>query len=215
MDSNIIQKIAVFAIPLIFALTMHAAAQAHAARYFGDDTAQKMGRLTWNPIKYIDPIWTVVVPLITIILTPFVFGGAKPAPINYGALRNPKRDSIWVAAAGPLANLAMMIAWALLAKMAQSMPQSMPSVFLFYVGQAGIMVNLLLTIFNLFPLPPLDGGRIVAGLLPNDLAYQYSKIEPYGVFIMIGLILTGVLGRFISPLVDIGMKTVYSVFGIA
>lgn len=215
MDPNIIQKIAVFAIPLIFALTMHAAAQAHAARYFGDDTAQKMGRLTWNPLKYIDPIWTVVVPLITIILTPFVFGGAKPAPINYGALRNPKTDSIWVAAAGPAANLAMLVAWALLAKMAQSMPQSMPGVFLFYVGQAGIMVNLLLTIFNLFPLPPLDGGRIVAGLLPNDLAYQYSKIEPYGVFIMIGLILTGVLGRFISPLVDIGMKTVYSVFGIA
>lgn len=215
MDPNIIQKIAVYAIPLIFAITLHEAAHAFAARYFGDNTAYMMGRMTLNPIKHIDPIWTIVVPLVTLFLSPFVFGAAKPVPVNFGALRNPKRDSIWVAAAGPLANLAMMIMWALVAKIAQSMPESTPVLFLSYVGQAGIFVNALLMIFNLFPLLPLDGGRIVAGLLPNNLAYQYSKIEPYGMFILIGLMLTPFFSRVLFPVVNASIKTVYSVFGIA
>ena len=215
MDSNIIQKIAVYAIPLIFAITLHEAAHAYAARYFGDNTAYMLGRMTLNPIKHIDPIWTIAVPLLTLFFGGFIFGAAKPVPVNFGALRNPKRDSIWVAAAGPLANLAMMLTWALVATIAQSMPDSAPMLFLSYVGQAGILVNALLMIFNLFPLLPLDGGRIIAGLLPNNLAYQYSKIEPYGMFILIALIVSGVFGKFLGPLVDISMKTVYSMFGIA
>ncbi len=215
MDPNIIQKIAVYAIPLIFAITLHEAAHAYAARYFGDNTAYMLGRMTLNPIKHIDPIWTIAVPLLTLFFGGFIFGAAKPVPVNFGALRNPKRDSIWVAAAGPLANLAMMLTWALVATIAQSMPDSAPMLFLSYVGQAGILVNALLMIFNLFPLLPLDGGRIIAGLLPNNLAYQYSKIEPYGMFILIALIVSGVFGKFLGPLVDISMKTVYSMFGIA
>ena len=215
MDPNIIQKIAVYAIPLIFAITLHEAAHAYAARYFGDNTAYMLGRMTLNPIKHIDPIWTIAVPLLTLFFGGFIFGAAKPVPVNFGALRNPKRDSIWVAAAGPLANLAMMLIWALVATIAQSMPDSAPMLFLSYVGQAGILVNALLMIFNLFPLLPLDGGRIIAGLLPNNLAYQYSKIEPYGMFILIALIVSGVFGKFLGPLVDISMKTVYSFFGIA
>jgi Zn-dependent protease len=215
MDPNIIQKIAVYAIPLIFAITLHEAAHAYAARYFGDNTAYMLGRMTLNPIKHIDPIWTIAVPLLTLFFGGFIFGAAKPVPVNFGALRNPKRDSIWVAAAGPLANLAMMLIWALVATIAQSMPDSAPMLFLSYVGQAGILVNALLMIFNLFPLLPLDGGRIIAGLLPNNLAYQYSKIEPYGMFILIALIVSRVFGKFLGPLVDISMKTVYSMFGIA
>ena len=215
MDPNIIQKIAVYAIPLIFAITLHEAAHAYAARYFGDNTAYMLGRMTLNPIKHIDPIWTIAVPLLTLFFGGFIFGAAKPIPVNFGALRNPKRDSIWVAAAGPLANLAMMLIWALVATIAQSMPDSAPMLFLSYVGQAGILVNALLMIFNLFPLLPLDGGRIIAGLLPNNLAYQYSKIEPYGMFILIALLVSGVFGKFLGPLVDISMKTVYSMFGIA
>jgi Zn-dependent protease len=215
MDSDIIQKIAVFAIPAIFAITLHEAAHAFAARYFGDNTAYMLGRMTLNPIKHIDPIWTIAIPLATLIFTGFIFGAAKPVPVNFGALRNPKRDSIWVAAAGPLANLAMIFMWAIVAKVALSMPQSAPIEYLTYVSQAGVLVNALLMIFNLFPLLPLDGGRIVAGLLPNNLAYQYSKLEPYGMFILIGLLVTGVFGKFLWPLVDMSMKTVYSVFGIA
>ena len=215
MDPNIIQKIAVYAIPLIFAITLHEAAHAYAARYFGDNTAYMLGRMTLNPIKHIDPIWTIAVPLLTLFFGGFIFGAAKPVPVNFGALRNPKRDSIWVAAAGPLANLAMMLIWALVATLAQRMPDSVPMLFLSYVGQAGILVNALLMIFNLFPLLPLDGGRIIAGLLPNNLAHQYSKIEPYGMFILIALLVSGVFGKFLGPLVDISMKTVYSIFGIA
>jgi Zn-dependent protease len=214
MDPDIIQKIAVFAIPTIFAITLHEAAHAFAARYFGDSTAYMLGRMTLNPIKHIDPIWTIAIPLATLIFTGFIFGAAKPVPVNFSALRNPKRDSIWVAAAGPLANLAMILMWAIVAKVTLSMPQSAPIEYLTYVGQAGVLVNALLMIFNLFPLLPLDGGRIVAGLLPNNLAYQYSKLEPYGMFILIGLLVTGVFGKFLWPLVDMSMKTVYSGFGI-
>ena len=215
MDPTIIQKIAVYAIPLIFAITLHEAAHAYAARYFGDNTAYMLGRMTLNPIKHIDPIWTIAVPLTMLFFSPFIFGAAKPVPVNFNALRNPKRDSVWVAAAGPLANLAMLLAWALVTKIALGLPESVPVQFLAYVGQAGIYVNALLMIFNLFPLLPLDGGRILAGLLPNNLAYQYSKIEPYGMFILIGLLVLDANFRFIGTLVDISMKTVYSIFGIA
>ncbi len=216
----IIQRIAIFAIPLIFAITLHEAAHAFAARYFGDNTAYMMGRMTLNPIKHIDPIWTLLVPLVLVLMSsPFVFGAAKPVPVNFGALRNPKRDSIWVALAGPLANFAMMAGWAIVVKVALLMGAEAsnggPLAYIALVAQAGIVVNVLLMIFNLFPLLPLDGGRVVAGLLPPKLAYSYSRLEPYGMFILIALLITGAFGSIMTPLVDSSLKAVYSIVGIS
>ena len=215
MDATIIQKITVYAIPLIFAITLHEAAHAYAARYFGDSTAYMLGRMTLNPLKHIDPIWTILVPIVTLLVSPFVFGAAKPVPVNFGALRNPKRDMIWVAAAGPLANLTMMVMWAILGKIAISLDASGPTYFLASVAEAGIFVNALLMVFNLFPLLPLDGGRILTGLLPDKMAYAFSRTEPYGMFILIALIVTGVLGKFMWPLIDISMKSIYAIIGLS
>ena len=215
MDASIIQKITVYAIPLIFAITLHEAAHAYAARYFGDSTAYMLGRMTLNPIKHIDPVWTILVPIVTLLVSPFVFGAAKPVPVNFGALRNPKRDMIWVAAAGPLANLAMMIAWAIVAKIAITLGATGPVYFLASVAEAGIFVNALLMVFNLFPLLPLDGGRILTGLLPNKLAYTFSRTEPYGMFILIALIVTGIFGKFMWPLIEISMKSIYAIIGLS
>lgn len=215
MDASIIQKITVYAIPLIFAITLHEAAHAYAARYFGDSTAYMLGRMTLNPLKHIDPIWTILVPIVTLLVSPFVFGAAKPVPVNFGALRNPKRDMIWVAAAGPLANLTMMVLWAILGKIAISLDASEPAYFLASVAEAGIFVNALLMVFNLFPLLPLDGGRILTGLLPDKMAYAFSRTEPYGMFILIALIVTGVLGKFMWPLIDISMKSIYAIIGLS
>jgi Zn-dependent protease len=150
-----------------------------------------------------------------LLVSPFVFGAAKPVPVNFGALRNPKRDMIWVAAAGPLANLVMMVAWALIGKIAISIEASGPTYFLASVAQAGIFVNALLMVFNLFPLLPLDGGRILTGLLPNRAAYAFSRTEPYGMMILIALIVTGVLGEFMWPLVNISMKSIYAIIGLS
>ena len=215
MDASIIQKITAYAIPLIFAITLHEAAHAYAARYFGDSTAYMLGRMTLNPVKHIDPIWTILVPIVTLMVSPFVFGAAKPVPVNFSALRNPKRDMIWVAAAGPMANLAMMIGWAIAAKIAITLGATGPLYFLASVAEAGIFVNALLMVFNLFPLLPLDGGRILTGLLPNKLAYSFSRTEPYGMFILIGLIVTGVFGKFMSPLIEISMKSIYAIIGLS
>ena len=215
MDASILQKITVYAIPLIFAITLHEAAHAYAARYFGDSTAYMLGRMTLNPVKHIDPVWTILVPILTLMVSPFVFGAAKPVPVNFGALRNPKRDMIWVAAAGPLANLAMMVAWAVVGKIAISLDPSETVYFLATVAEAGIFVNALLMVFNLFPLLPLDGGRILTGLLPGRMAYAFSRTEPYGMLILIGLILTGILGKFMWPLVDISMKSIYAIIGLS
>ena len=215
MDASILQKITVYAIPLIFAITLHEAAHAYAARLFGDSTAYMLGRMTLNPFKHIDPIWTILVPIVTLLVSPFVFGAAKPVPVNFGALRNPKRDMIWVAAAGPLANLIMMVAWAIVGKIAITLDASGPTYFLASVAEAGIFVNALLMVFNLFPLLPLDGGRILMGLLPGRLAYSFSRTEPYGMFILIGLIVTGILGKFMWPLIDISMKSIYAIIGLS
>lgn len=216
MDPDIIRTITIYALPLIFAITLHEAAHAFAARYFGDGTAYMLGRMTLNPLKHIDPVWTIAVPLgLLLIGSPFLFGAAKPVPVNFGALRNPKRDSIFVAAAGPAANLLMMILWAMILKLVIGPELSEPAYFLAKVAEAGIKVNALLMVFNLFPLLPLDGGRIVAGLLPNKLAYQYSRLEPYGMFILIALMFTPVFAAFLGPLVYISQKAVYSAIGIS
>jgi Zn-dependent protease len=214
MDIETIQKITVYAIPLIFAITLHEAAHAFAARYFGDSTAYMLGRMTLNPTKHIDPIWTILVPIVTLLVSPFVFGAAKPVPVNFGALRRPKQDMIWVAAAGPAANLLMMLMWAVLGKIVLLFPASGGIIFVILVAKAGIFVNAILMVFNLFPLLPLDGGRILAGLLPARASYLFGRTEPYGMFILVGLILTGVMGAFLWPLVDFSMNAVYSLLNL-
>lgn len=216
MDASVIQNITIFAIPMILAITLHEASHAFAARYFGDSTAYMLGRMTLNPVKHIDPIWTIAVPLLLMLFkSPFLFGAAKPVPVNFGALRNPKRDMIWVAAAGPASNLLMMILWGLVVKLALSVPASEPVAFLALVGQAGVFVNALIMIFNLFPLLPLDGGRILVGLLPGRLAYAFSRTEPYGMFILIALLISGVLNGILWPLIEMSTNSIYAIMGIS
>jgi Zn-dependent protease len=214
---SIIQSITVFAIPLILGITLHEAAHAFAAKYYGDSTAYMLGRMTLNPIKHIDPVWTILVPIVMLLLSnfQFAFGGAKPVPVNTHALRNPKRDMALVAAAGPAANLIMLIMWAVFAKIVvTTVPPSEAGQFLVQVAQAGMLVNALLMIFNLFPLLPLDGGRILVGFLPNQLAIAYSRLEPYGMIILVALILTGVVNKLLGPLLRGTLNAVYSVLGL-
>jgi len=204
-DPNlIIQRITVSILPLLFAITLHEVAHGWAARRLGDNTAYMMGRITLNPIKHIDPIGTVLLPLLTLILTPFVFGWAKPVPVNWRYLKNPRRDMALVAVAGPAANLLMAILWAIVAKLAWFMAVSfnMPSLeFFFLMGQAGIIINCVLCVLNLLPILPLDGGRILYSLMPPRLAHQYGELEPYGLIILIVLLATGILGLILGPIV--------------
>lgn len=207
MDS-LIQTIAVFAIPVIFAITLHEAAHGYVARMFGDNTAYLAGRVTLNPIKHVDPIGTILVPLGILLMSKLMggagllFGWAKPVPVDFGALRRPKRDMLWVAAAGPLANLFMAVLWALsLRFMAGAQVQES---FFVQMAIAGVNINLVLMALNLLPLPPLDGGRIVFSLLPNQMAFQYSRLEPYGIPILLVLLVTGALGTLLTPLMMLG-----------
>ncbi len=200
------QTIAVYAIPVLFAITVHEASHGYVARMLGDNTAYVLGRVTLNPVKHIDPIGTIVLPLGMALFTPFIFGWAKPVPVDWNSLRNPKRDMIWVAAAGPGVNLVMAILWAVLFSMLQA--TGVQERFFFEVARAGVQVNLVIMALNLLPIPPLDGGRIVAGLLPRNLSNAYSRIEPFGLFIIIGLLVTGVLGFLLRPLLAIGESIV-------
>lgn len=190
-----LQGILIAILPLIFAITVHEVAHGRVAKFFGDNTAAAQGRLTLNPLKHIDPIGTILVPLVMIALLGFAFGWAKPVPVDWRNLRRPKRDMVFVAAAGPLANLCMALGWALLAKIGLLLlePSDGFTLPLFYMGVFGVFINLLLMIFNLLPLPPLDGGRIAVGLLPTRWSLPLSRIEPYGIFILIGLMATGFL----------------------
>ncbi|MBC8119825.1 MAG: site-2 protease family protein [Burkholderiaceae bacterium] len=199
---NVIQAIAVYAIPVLFAITVHEASHGYVARMFGDNTAYVLGRVTLNPVKHIDPIGTIAVPLGMVILTGFMFGWAKPVPVDWASLRRPKRDMIWVAAAGPAVNLVMAIIWAIALRLLQS--AGVEERFFFEVARAGIQVNLVFMALNLLPIPPLDGGRIVSGLLPHKLSYAYSRIEPFGLFIIIGLMFTGALNFLLQPFLSIG-----------
>lgn len=207
MDS-IIQTIAVYAIPLIFAITLHEAAHGYVARMFGDDTATQAGRVTLNPIKHIDPVGTLLVPAIILLTSKLLggagllFGWAKPVPVDFGRLRRPKQDMLWVAAAGPGINLVMAIIWAVGLKL--MVESGVNETFFVAMAVAGVQVNLMLMALNLLPIPPLDGGRIVFSLLPHDLAWKYSKIEPYGMMILIVLLMTGVLGFLVQPMLALG-----------
>ncbi len=203
---NVLQTIAVYAIPVLFAITVHEAAHGYVARMFGDNTAYVLGRVTLNPVKHIDPIGTIVLPLGMALFTPFIFGWAKPVPVDWSSLRRPKRDMIWVAAAGPGVNLVMAILWAILYNVLQAV--GVQELFFFKVAQAGVSVNLVIMALNLLPIPPLDGGRIVAGLLPRNLSNAYSRIEPFGLFIIVGLLVTGALSFVLQPFLAIGAAIV-------
>jgi len=168
--SNLFQTVLIYALPVVFAITVHEAAHGYAARYFGDSTAYVLGRMTLNPLKHIDPIGTIAMPLLLYFATAgaFLFGYAKPVPVNFGQLRHPKRDMIWVALAGPASNFVMAIGWALLLVLLVAL--GVQERFFSEMARAGVLVNLVMWAFNLFPLPPLDGGRVLAGLLPRGRA---------------------------------------------
>ncbi len=206
----VIYQIIIWALPVLFAVTLHEVAHGWAAKQLGDSTAADMGRLTINPLKHIDPMGTILVPLITFFFSGFIFGWAKPVPINWNQLRNTKRDIALVALAGPIANLLMIGFWLLIAKIFVASAQGNYIANLFtLMAWAGIVINSLLMILNLFPLPPLDGSRVVFSLLPTQLAYRYAKIEPYGLIILVILLASGILFKILGPIIFGFQKFMY------
>lgn len=217
MELSLAQKIAVWALPLIFAITLHEVAHGFVAMLCGDYTARLSGRLSINPLKHIDPIGTVVLPLLMLVVSNFVFGWAKPVPVDPRNFKNPRRDMALVALAGPVSNLLMALLWAGVAKLGlQLMMQQSAWVGrpLAYMGEAGIMINLVLAVLNLIPLPPLDGGNILKGLLPPRLAYKVAMIEPYSFFILILLLVSGVLTFIIGPPIEFLFSLIEQLFGL-
>ena len=201
----LIQTILIYALPVLFAITVHEAAHGYAARHYGDNTAYQLGRITLNPLKHIDPVGTILMPLVLYFATSgaFLFGYAKPVPVDFGKLRNPKRDMIWVARAGPASNFFQAIFWKLL--LIVLVVSDVQEPFFIEMAQGGVLVNLVMWAFNLFPLPPLDGGRILVGLLPWKQAQWVSRLEPYGFFIVMALVLAGVVTSFwLLPLMSLG-----------
>jgi len=202
--ANLIQTVAIYALPVLFPITVHEAAHGYVARHFGDNTAWTLGRVTLNPLKHIDPIGTILMPLMLYFATSgaFLFGYAKPVPVQFGNLRNPKRDMIWVALAGPGANLLQALLWGIALYLLQGAGISEP--FFIKMCQAGILVNVVMFVFNLFPLPPLDGGRVLVGLLPYKQAALVSRIEPWGFFVVMALVLAGVITNlWMRPLMSL------------
>lgn len=217
ISPDLIQALAVMAIPLLFAITLHEVAHGWVASLCGDQSARMLGRLTVNPIKHIDIIGTIIVPIVTMLSAGIVFGWAKPVPVNPKGLRHPRRDMAFVALAGPGANLLMAIAWGLIGKLgliAEGMGNVWLGVPLYYMGQYGIMINVVLGVLNLIPLPPLDGGKVLASLLPPRSAYYFSRIEGYGFIILVLLIITGVLFKVIGPPVMSIVRLISSFCGL-
>jgi len=208
--SNLIQTVLIYALPVIFAITVHEAAHGYVARYLGDNTAYVMGRVTLNPIKHIDPVGTILMPLLLYFATSgaFLFGYAKPVPVNFGQLRNPKRDMVWVALAGPASNFIQAVLWAVV--FVGLVGAGIDETFFIKMAQGGVLVNLVMCAFNLFPLPPLDGGRVLAGLLPRGGAQLLlARIEPYGFFIVMALVLAGVVSNWwLRPLMTLGYHAI-------
>lgn len=211
MELTIIQKIAVYALPILFAITVHEASHGYAAKYFGDLTAERLGRISLNPLKHIDPFGTILLPALTVMIGGILFGWAKPVPVNFANLRNPKKDMLWVAAAGPASNLVMAIFWAILLNYSKSAPET-AAIFLAEMSWAGISINLVLMVLNMLPMPPLDGGRIAVSLLPNHLAVKLAGVEQYGLIILIVLMFTGVLGKIIMPAINFFAQIILRIF---
>ncbi len=212
MDLSLIQKIVIYALPILFAITVHEAAHGYAAKYFGDMTAYNAGRISLNPIRHIDLFGTILLPALTIALGGILFGWAKPVPVDFSKLRNPKKDMLWVAAAGPASNFVMAIFWVFVIKFAISAPESI-AYPLVLMGKAGISINIVLMVLNLLPLPPLDGGRIAVSLLPTPYAIKFSQIERYGFIILIFLMFSGVLSKILDPLINAVYNFIISLFG--
>lgn len=217
MDLTIIQKAAIMAIPIIFAITLHEVAHGWVASWCGDQTARLSGRLSLNPLRHIDPLGTVIVPLLMMVFSNFIFGWAKPVPVDARNMRNPRRDMAFVSIAGPISNLLMALFWGAIARIGLMMQMNGSEWFgvpMIYMGGAGIMINVVLGVLNLLPLPPLDGGRLLLSLLPPRLAYQYSKIEPFGFFILLALIFTNVLSMIMGPPVFFLIEFIGGLFGL-
>lgn len=198
MEPSTIQKLTASALPILFAITVHEAAHGYAAKYFGDLTAARLGRITLNPFKHIDPIGTLLLPALSLMLGGILFGWAKPVPVNFGQLRRPKQDMLWVALAGPASNFVMALIWGVLLVRIEHFPDT-AQLFLTQMSVAGVQINLVLLVLNLLPLPPLDGGRIAVSLLPMRAALQFARIERFGMLILIVLLFTGVLSVILSP----------------
>lgn len=213
-DLSLVQRIAVWLLPVVFAITLHEVAHGWVALLLGDKTAARMGRLTMNPIHHIDPVGTLLVPGVLLLLGGFMFGWAKPVPVDFGKLRQPRRDMALVALAGPMANLAMAVAWALVIRIALAIDLPFATVPLALMGKAGIAINLVLMMLNLLPILPLDGGRIVSSLLPPRLAYKYGMSEPYGFFILLALIATHSLSIILDAPMGLLQQIMVGIAGI-
>ena len=215
---NLIQTLAIYAIPVLLAITLHEAAHGYVARHFGDPTAYLAGRISLNPLRHVDPVGTILVPGAILVASKLIggsamlFGWAKPVPVDFARLRHPKQDMLWVAAAGPGANLLMAVGWAALLKATIAMEPGLLSAFLAGNARAGIEINAVLMLLNLLPIPPLDGGRIAVSLLPHRLAWQFSKLEPYGLAILLVLLFTDILGRILGPLLSVFFRLLDSIF---
>ncbi|EKD53638.1 MAG: Peptidase M50 [uncultured bacterium] len=218
LELSLIQKVVVWALPVLFAITIHEVAHGWVASFFGDQTARLSGRLTLNPIKHIDPVGTVLLPILMLMISNFIFGWAKPVPVDSRNLHHPRRDMALVALAGPLANIVMAFCWGGIAKLGTFAIDGgngwlgMP---LTYMGGAGIMINAVLAVLNFIPLPPLDGSKMIMPFLPRRAAYYFDQLEPYGFFILILLMVTGVLNSMMMPVVFLLMNSVGGVFGLA
>lgn len=220
MEFNLVQTLAIYALPVIFAITLHEAAHGYVARLFGDNTAYVLGRVSLNPVRHIDPVGTILLPLLILVASKLfgssgiLFGWAKPVPVDFSALRHPKGDMLWVAAAGPFANLVMAVLWALTLKFALLAPHNAFTQPLSLMAGVGIEINLVLMVLNLLPILPLDGGRIAVSLLPHRLAYSFSRLEPYGFPILLLLLFTNTLGIILNPAIQLSMQLIETIFQI-
>jgi len=221
MDINqIVQTVAIYALPVLFAITLHEAAHGYVARHFGDMTAYAQGRISLNPARHVDLVGTIIVPIAILVASKFMggagllFGWAKPVPVNYSALRRPRQNMLWVAAAGPAANLLMALGWALILRLFLFFPENSFSVAMPLMCEAGMQVNIVLMLLNLLPILPLDGGRIVASLLPTRMAFGYAKLEPWGFPILLGLMFLGTLNVILAPMVRFSFRVLGTLFQI-
>jgi Zn-dependent protease len=218
--SQLVQTVAIYALPMLFAITLHEAAHGYVARHFGDMTAFAQGRISLNPARHVDLVGTIIVPVLILLLSKLaggggmLFGWAKPVPVNYSALRRPRQHMMWVAAAGPGANLAMALAWAALLKTADVLPANTFTSPMLMMAKAGIEVNVILMLLNLLPILPLDGGRIVASLLPARLAWRYAKLEPWGLPLLLVLMFTSTLGVILAPMIRLSYRLIGTMFQI-